>query len=245
MVLGLLALSEGAIDVAAAHLGLAVEILDAMGIEEPGAFPVLPDAIEALARSGDGQRAEALHARLAQQVVASNGAWASAGLQRSRGVLVLAAGEPDAALGPLESAEDAFSELGFRLDAARAHLLRGQALLRGGHRTAAAAVLAEARDRFELMGASLWEQRAREELERASPGRTEGELTSTERRVAALVAEGMQNKEIANTLFLSVATVEAHLTRIYRKLGIRSRGELTRLVTEGAVDLADDPPDGG
>ena len=242
MVVGLLALSEGAVDVAAARLSLAVEILDAMGVEEPGAFPVLPDAIEALARSGDGQRAEALHARLAQQVVAQNSDWSAAALERTRGVLTLAAGEPDPALGPLESAGSAFSELGFRLEAARAHLLRGQALLRGGHRTAAADVLAEARDRFDFMGAALWEQRAREELERASTGRTEGELTPTERRVAGLVAEGMQNKEIANTLFLSVATVEAHLTRIYRKLGIRSRGELTRLVTEGEVDLTDDAP---
>jgi len=91
------------------------------------------------------------------------------------------------------------------------------------------------------MGASLWEARAVEELERASPGRAAGELTSTELRVATLVARGLRNREIGQTLFMSVATVEAHLTRIYRKLDIRSRSELARLVAEGgwAVDVGE------
>jgi DNA-binding NarL/FixJ family response regulator len=63
-------------------------------------------------------------------------------------------------------------------------------------------------------------------------------LTPTEKRVAGLVAKGLKNREIAETLFLSVATVEAHLTRIYRKLDIRSRSELARLVAEGAVPVS-------
>jgi len=88
------------------------------------------------------------------------------------------------------------------------------------------------------MGARLWEARAIEELERVAPGRAAGELTPTEARVAQLIAEGMRNKEIGAALFISVATVEAHLTRIYRKLGIRSRTELARLVVDGELDLA-------
>jgi DNA-binding NarL/FixJ family response regulator len=60
-------------------------------------------------------------------------------------------------------------------------------------------------------------------------------LTPTERRVADLVAEGMRNRDIGGTLYMSVGTVEAHLTRIYRKLGIRCRSDLARLVTEGRV----------
>ena len=52
--------------------------------------------------------------------------------------------------------------------------------------------------------------------------------TPTERRIADLVALGRRNREIAGELFVSVATVEAHLTRIYRKLGVRSRTELSR-----------------
>ncbi|MGH2629792.1 MAG: hypothetical protein ACRDHI_04435 [Actinomycetota bacterium] len=172
MVLGLLALSEGVVAGAAEQLWRAIEILDEMGVEEPGAFPVLPDAIEALARSGQRSRAEALVARLEQQVMNLKGAWASAGLERSRGVLSLAAGEADAALAPLEAAEAAFTELGFRPEAARAHLLHGQALLRGGRRTHAADVLAESRDRFAGMGAALWKERALDELERVAPGRS-------------------------------------------------------------------------
>jgi DNA-binding CsgD family transcriptional regulator len=81
-------------------------------------------------------------------------------------------------------------------------------------------------------------RRAAEELERAAPGRAGGELTATERRVAALVAEGRKNREIAQALFMSVATVEAHLTRIYRKLDLRSRSELARLVADGTVSVA-------
>jgi DNA-binding CsgD family transcriptional regulator len=86
------------------------------------------------------------------------------------------------------------------------------------------------------MGAVLWEARAVEELERVAPGRTTGELTATERRIASLIAEGLRNREIAQTLFVSPATVEAHLTRIYRKLGIRSRSELARLVSDRGPD---------
>ena len=82
------------------------------------------------------------------------------------------------------------------------------------------------------MGARSWEDRALEELERSAPGRASGKLTPTERRIAELVAEGLKNRQIAETMFVSVATVEAHLTRIYRKLQIRSRTELTRLVIE-------------
>jgi DNA-binding CsgD family transcriptional regulator len=60
-------------------------------------------------------------------------------------------------------------------------------------------------------------------------------LTPAERRIAGLVAQGKRNREIAQELFMSVATVEGHLTRTYRKLDIRSRSELTRLITDGSV----------
>ncbi|HKP19386.1 MAG TPA: helix-turn-helix transcriptional regulator, partial [Gaiellaceae bacterium] len=87
------------------------------------------------------------------------------------------------------------------------------------------------------IGAPLWEARAAEELDRAAPGRAAGELTPTERRVVTLVVQGARNREIAAALFMSVATVEAHLTRIYRKLDIRSRSELARLVADGRLSI--------
>jgi DNA-binding CsgD family transcriptional regulator len=66
-------------------------------------------------------------------------------------------------------------------------------------------------------------------------------LTETEERVARLAAEGHMNKEIAAALFMSVHTVESHLTRVYRKLGIRSRGQLANRLPKPAGEAAKQP----
>ena len=233
--LGLLALSQGDAAAAASELVAAAELLDGMGFAHPGAFPVLPDAIEALACSGDLQAAARLLDRLEQQAAAVDSAWALAAAERCRGALLLARGKADAALAPLDDAAAAFGRLGQRADAARAVFLAGRALLRAGRRGQAAEALADARCRFAGMGAALWEARVVEELERAAPGRATGALTPAERRIAELVAEGRKNREIGQALYMSVGTVEAHLTRTYRKLGIRSRSELARAMTDGSV----------
>jgi DNA-binding CsgD family transcriptional regulator len=75
----------------------------------------------------------------------------------------------------------------------------------------------------------VWAERAQAELARVG-GRppSSGALTATERRVAELVAEGLQTKQVAGRLFVSPKTVEGHLSRIYEKLGVRSRTELAR-----------------
>jgi DNA-binding CsgD family transcriptional regulator len=72
---------------------------------------------------------------------------------------------------------------------------------------------------------------ARDELARIG-GRqpSQGGLTEAERRIATLVAEGRPNREVAAALFLTEHSVEATLTRIYRKLGVRSRAALARLL---------------
>ncbi len=233
-VLGLLALSEGDATTAARELGEAARRREEMGIRHPGAEPELPDAVEALALAGNAGAA-ALLERLEGHAEAVDCPWPLAAAARARGVLLLAQGEPDGAAPPLEQAAASFDRLGFRPDAARARLLLGRALLRGGHRSRAAEALEAARGSFAELGAALWEARAIEELERVAPGRSSGELTPAERRVVELVAAGRTNRETAQRLFMSVATVEAHLTRIYRKLGIRSRSELARLVADGAV----------
>jgi DNA-binding CsgD family transcriptional regulator len=82
---------------------------------------------------------------------------------------------------------------------------------------------------FEGLGTALWAERARGELRRVS-GRapSEGALTPAESRIAVLVAEGKTNREVAAALFLSERTVEGHLSRVYGKLGVRSRTELAR-----------------
>jgi DNA-binding CsgD family transcriptional regulator len=234
-VLGLLALSEGDNETAARELAQAAQLLDAMGFAHPGAFAVLPDAVEALALCGDFAAAEALFARLERQASAVDSAWALAALERCRGAIALARGDADGAVAPLEQAARAFDRLGYRPDGARAVFLRGRALLRGGRRVQAADALADARNRFADIGSALWEARAAEELERAAPGRSTGALTPAERRIAALVAQGKRNREIARLLFMSVGSVEAHLTRAYRKLAIRSRSELACLVADGSL----------
>lgn len=242
-VLGLLALSEGDPATAATELVAAVEALTQMGLRHAGAVPAVPDAIEALTLAGDVDAAERLLVdTLRPQAAAVGSRWVDAAVVRAAGTVALGRGEP-AAADLLDEAAAAFECLGFRPDAARASLLRGRALVRLGRRTAAADCLAGARDAFAAMSATLWLQQAVDELERVAPGRSTGALTATERRVAALVASGRKNKDVARELFVSVATVEAHLTRIFRKLGIASRSELVALVATGAVAIdGDDAP---
>jgi DNA-binding NarL/FixJ family response regulator len=237
-VLGLLALSEGNVEGAATELAEAARLLDETGFAHPGAIPALPDAIEALALSGEVDRARELLDRLEQQAVAVGGDWPPASAGRSRGVVLLADGDAARAAKLLGHAAATFEHLGYRPDAGRALLLQGRALLRGGRRSAAAESLADARALFAEIGAALWEARAAWDLDRAAPGRTAGDLTPTESRIAHLVADGLKNREISQALLMSVATVEAHLTRMYRKLGIRSRSELTRLVAEDKLVLS-------
>jgi DNA-binding CsgD family transcriptional regulator len=82
------------------------------------------------------------------------------------------------------------------------------------------------------MGAADWARKARAELGHIG-GRTRSDgLTAAERRVAALVASGRTNREVAAELFLGERTVESHLSRVYTKLGVRSRTELARTLHE-------------
>jgi len=83
---------------------------------------------------------------------------------------------------------------------------------------------------FEECGAAGWAEKARSELGRIGGRRREEGLTSAEQRVAALVAEGRTNREVAAALFLGERTVETHLSHIYAKLGVRSRTELARIL---------------
>jgi DNA-binding NarL/FixJ family response regulator len=102
-------------------------------------------------------------------------------------------------------------------------------------RRAARDALEEASRVFSELGARLWLATTEDALKRISGRRPPSqELTEAERRVAALAAEGRSNKEIAAALFLAVGTVESHLSRVYRKLGVRSRAELARSFASAA-----------
>ena len=107
------------------------------------------------------------------------------------------------------------------------------ALRRAKRRREARDALGGAKLGFEELGAALWAERASEELTRISGAAPRsGGLTETERRIADLVTSGKSNKQIAAELHITVRTVESNLTRIYRKLGVTSRGQLTQLIRQ-------------
>ena len=96
------------------------------------------------------------------------------------------------------------------------------------------------------LGADPWARLADSELRAAGgvdrKGEDQDELTSQELRIALAVARGATNREVAEALFLSPKTIEFHLSRVYRKLGIRSRTELAALVADGRLaDPAREP----
>ena len=200
----------------------------------------LADAVETLAALGRLETVDDL-VRALDDEARHGHRWAGPAALRSRALCLLARGETVEAAALAGESADAFEAAGFPLDRGRALLVAGEALRRAGERRRAAEKLENAAAIFTGLGASLWVQQAEKELRRARPRpRRDGELTNAERQVAALVAEGRANREVAAQLFTTVATVEAHLTRIYRKLGVRSRTELARHVADGTVSLADE-----
>ncbi|MFZ2178944.1 MAG: LuxR family transcriptional regulator, partial [Rhodococcus sp. (in: high G+C Gram-positive bacteria)] len=117
-------------------------------------------------------------------------------------------------------------------DAARTRLCYGERLRRAGRRRDAREHLRCSLDGFERIGARLWAARAATELTaagqpaKARSGSVADALTAQEWEVARLAANGGTNREIASQLFLSVKTIEMHLGRVYRKVGVRSRTQL-------------------
>jgi DNA-binding CsgD family transcriptional regulator len=145
---------------------------------------------------------------------------------RSRGLLLLARGDDRAAVAALTHALQEEGGM-YPLERGRTLLALGTAHRHARRNRDARAALEEAAGVFETTGARIWHEKATAELTRISGRRPRVEgLTPAELRVAELAAQGKHNKEIAATLFLSVGTVEMHLSRVYRKLGVRSRTEL-------------------
>jgi DNA-binding CsgD family transcriptional regulator len=117
---------------------------------------------------------------------------------------------------------------------ARTLMARGETERRAKQKRAARSFLEQALEIFDRLGARLWSERTESALARAIGGASDpSALTPTEQRIADLVGEGKTNREVAGALFVSVKTVEANLTRIFHKLGIRSRAELIRTVVAG------------
>ena len=161
--------------------------------------------------------------------------WLAAEADRAEAILLAAEGEVERARALSDAAIEASASSGMPMIHGRALLTAGEIRRRARQKSQAREALTEAISIFERLGSRLWLERARSELERVATKRPEGApFTATEREVVDLVAAGRTNKEIADALFMSVHTVEAHLTRLFRSLGVQSRTELARKVLDGS-----------
>ena len=226
--LGTAELMAGDVPAAADHLLRALFISsEEIGINEPALLRLHPDAVVALVALERFEEAEELTQQLDVATEANHHPWSTVMAARCHSLLKAASGEPAVALELLERAVVGHQRLPMPFEEARTRLLLGSLLRRTGRRTDARHELVIARAMFLRLGTPIQEREASAEL--ASIGgrrRLENELTPVEQRIAALVAVGQTNREVATAMFTSVRTVESHLGRIYRKLGIRSRTEL-------------------
>jgi DNA-binding CsgD family transcriptional regulator len=201
------------------------------GVEDPGAFPVAPDLVEALVECGMSGQAQQVTERLENLAMEQDHPWARVGTARCKALLL--GGDPTSS-GAIDQlltqAADAYGDLGLLFDRARSLLILGRKQRRLRKWAAARIALEQAATAFSEIGSQGWQALARGDIDRVSGRRPQpaGRLTPSEQRVALLAADGHANKEIAQILVISVHTVEAHLSRAYAKLGIRSRGQLAR-----------------
>jgi DNA-binding CsgD family transcriptional regulator len=235
-VLGFIDLSLDHPSEADAYLSRAAELELAMGVREPAYFRIVPDEVEALVGLGRLDEAEALLAPFEDAGRSLDRAWAMATGARCRALVFAARGDLEAASAAADEAVRHHDRLPLPFELGRTLLVRGAVERRAKRKREARDTLTKALEIFDGLGAALWADKTRAELARIG-GRAPSSLalTPTEDKVAALVASGSTNREVAEALFVSVHTVEAHLKRIYRKLGVRSRTEL-------ASKLPSEPP---
>jgi DNA-binding CsgD family transcriptional regulator len=228
--LGMLALAAGRGEEALEHLealGGAGPVPDDQGI----ALAALPDLVEAAVRAGQPERGRQRLGAFLAWTDAVGSAELRALATRSRALL--ASGE---------QADQAFQEalrlhagIDRPLDHARTQLLYGEFLRRGRRRVQARPHLRAAIETFERLGAAAWAERARSELRatgesaRTRDPSTLDQLTPQELQIARAVGEALSDREVAAQLFISPRTVDYHLRKVFRKLGISSRAELIRL----------------
>ncbi|MEO6989238.1 MAG: AAA family ATPase [Aquihabitans sp.] len=226
------------------------DLLKTSGLGE-GVQPWRADLVEALVGLHRLDEAQDALTELERRIE-SGGVQAQLGAARARGLLLAALGDDDAAeaaftsglttLPPPTDAEVPFVEPtptdGGPFLQARLELAAGSFARRRGRRRHAADLLTAAAGRFDNLKAAPYLQRARHELEAcglAPRARCEGgpaPLTPAERQVAALVAKGLTNRDVANRLHVSVKTVESHLARCFTKLDVRTRTALAVRWTE-------------
>jgi DNA-binding CsgD family transcriptional regulator len=233
-VLGFLEVSRGEYASALEWLLRLDEKAERMGVADPGVLRFMPDLIEALVGVGRLDDADRRLRAYEERGLQLGRRSALAAAARCRGLLLAARGDLVGALTELERSLTEFEPLELPLERARTLLALGKIRRRAKQKRPARESLEQALQTFDELGARLWAERCREELARIGGRvRSAGELTATERRVAELVAEGRPNKEVAAALFVTVKAVEANLSRVYAKLGVRSRAELAGRIARG------------
>lgn len=184
---------------------------------------------------GDLGRASALLGPFQERARRLNRRCALLAAQRCRALLLTAAGQPGTALPELLAAMAALGRPAEPIEYGRCLLAAGRIQRRLRTKKAALTSLGDALAAFAATGAACWAAQAQTEIARLGP-RAIGprELIHSERQVADLAARGLTNREVARALFVSTKTVDATLSRVYRKLGMRSRTELAWHQGEGA-----------
>jgi DNA-binding CsgD family transcriptional regulator len=206
------------------------------GLRDPALFRFHGDAVEAKVALGRRDEAGTLLDELDRRAAALDRAWVRMVARRGRGLLSAALGDVDAARRALEDALGR-EDVGQPFERARTLLVLGTVQRRAKQKRAARDALGGALATFEQLGAELWAARTRAELARIGGRAPASGLTPTEERVATLIAAGRTYREAADELFISPKTVQWNLSKVYRKLGIRSRAELpTRLAARTTAE---------
>ncbi|MEN3306997.1 MAG: hypothetical protein V7603_3199 [Micromonosporaceae bacterium] len=200
---------------------------------DPAHFLWHADFVEVLAAAGARDEATAVFTEVRGQALRLDRRVVELGLARAGAVLTAHTGDPRTAVAALTEALERWADHPYPFELARAWQALGGLERRAHRRGAARDALTEAVGRYAAMGAQPWLAVAQTELARLDGARDAG-LSATERRIVDLVRRGATNREIARATFLSIKAVEANLTRLYRRFGVRNREQLGRA-------LADEP----
>lgn len=228
--IGIADLFEREHEAAAGHFGTVWEHCRREGVDDPGAFPVAGDLVEALVESRDLRSASEVSAVLGQLSQAQQHPWGMATTRRATATISLAGGDSEVARSDLLGAASEYGHLGLDFERARCLLYLGRLQRRSKKKAGARQNLEAAVELFDRLGCEGWAAQARSELARTGgrPSAEASALTGSEQRVVDLATTGLSNKEIAKRLFVSVHTVEVHLSHAYAKLGVSSRSQLLR-----------------
>ena len=225
--LGLIAMAEGDAERAVTTFQRWHDLGEQMALREPGYRRMEGDLVEALVATGRLDEAAGRAAAMQEIAERLGRPTLLSGAARARALVAAASGHREAAVTLAQAAVDGFAATPMVVEHARSLLTLGQIHRRFKEKAPARAALEQALAVFDRLGAERLAERTRQDLARIGLRTTSSTaLTETELRVARLAATGRTVRQVGDELFISPKTVEANLTRVYRKLGISGRAEL-------------------